>query len=166
MYCRDIGHAEKRLTRLPHVILRYTAATGLSNQHYCHIAAFSLCAVLGRCSVSFSGIYLKLADFTQDSHLCTSVRYCGESAVHSAQCNLCLQCPFEFCDTDPATPALKVSFMSCKCRLLLSTVLQHGAPQLQSACKQLGSHCKQSHHEASNCVFHFYMLSANNTTCL
>ena len=50
--CRDHGHREKRLVRLPEVVLQYTAATGLTNQHYCHIAAFSLCAVLAKCSVS------------------------------------------------------------------------------------------------------------------
>lgn len=48
---REIGQQEKRQYQLPQIILRYTAATGLSNQHYCHIAAFSLCAVLGRCSI-------------------------------------------------------------------------------------------------------------------
>ena len=40
---RAMGLIYKRLR----VLLRYTACTGLINQHYSHIAAFSLSAVLG-----------------------------------------------------------------------------------------------------------------------
>eukprot|EP00887_Chlorella_sp_A99_P002549 scaffold6.g2549.t1 len=43
----DKGRAEGRLYRRVRVMLRYTACTGLINQHYSHIAAFSLAAVLG-----------------------------------------------------------------------------------------------------------------------
>ena len=41
------GRREGRLYRRVRVLLRYTACTGLINQHYSHIAAFSLAAVLG-----------------------------------------------------------------------------------------------------------------------
>lgn len=41
------GRGEGYIFRRLRVILRYTACTGLINQHYSHIAAFSLCAVLG-----------------------------------------------------------------------------------------------------------------------
>ena len=43
----DKGRAEGRLYKRVRVMLRYTACTGLINQHYSHIAAFSLAAVLG-----------------------------------------------------------------------------------------------------------------------
>ncbi len=41
------GYAEGLIYKRLRVLLRYTACTGLINQHYSHIAAFSLCAVLG-----------------------------------------------------------------------------------------------------------------------
>ena len=41
------GRAEGRVYKRLRVVLRYTACTGLINQHYSHIAAFSLAAVLG-----------------------------------------------------------------------------------------------------------------------
>ena len=42
-----IGYTEGMIYKRLRVLLRYTACTGLINQHYSHIAAFSLCAVLG-----------------------------------------------------------------------------------------------------------------------
>ena len=42
-----IGYPEGMIYKRLRVLLRYTACTGLINQHYSHIAAFSLCAVLG-----------------------------------------------------------------------------------------------------------------------
>ncbi|KAK9810163.1 hypothetical protein WJX72_005905 [[Myrmecia] bisecta] len=42
-----IGRSEGRVYKRLRVLLRYTACTGLINQHYSHIAAFSLSAVLG-----------------------------------------------------------------------------------------------------------------------
>ena len=42
-----IGYSEGMIYKRLRVLLRYTACTGLINQHYSHIAAFSLCAVLG-----------------------------------------------------------------------------------------------------------------------
>ncbi|KAL0049810.1 hypothetical protein WJX82_010329 [Trebouxia sp. C0006] len=41
------GYAQGLIYKRLRVLLRYTACTGLINQHYSHIAAFSLCAVLG-----------------------------------------------------------------------------------------------------------------------
>lgn len=41
------GYAQGMIYKRLRVLLRYTACTGLINQHYSHIAAFSLCAVLG-----------------------------------------------------------------------------------------------------------------------
>jgi hypothetical protein len=41
------GRAEGRVYKRLRVLLRYTACTGLINQQYSHIAAFSLAAVLG-----------------------------------------------------------------------------------------------------------------------
>lgn len=41
------GYANGMIYKRLRVLLRYTACTGLINQHYSHIAAFSLCAVLG-----------------------------------------------------------------------------------------------------------------------
>lgn len=41
------GRAEGRVYKRIRVVLRYTACTGLINQHYSHIAAFSLAAMLG-----------------------------------------------------------------------------------------------------------------------
>ena len=41
------GRAQGRVYRKLRVLLRYTAGTGLINQHYSHIAAFALAAVLG-----------------------------------------------------------------------------------------------------------------------
>ena len=41
------GRAEGRFYKRLRVLLRYTACTGLINQQYSHIAAFSLSAVLG-----------------------------------------------------------------------------------------------------------------------
>ncbi len=41
------GRAEGRVFKRIRVVLRYTACTGLINQHYSHIAAFSLAAMLG-----------------------------------------------------------------------------------------------------------------------
>lgn len=41
------GRAEGRPYRRMRVLLRYTACTGLINQHYSHVAAFSLAAALG-----------------------------------------------------------------------------------------------------------------------
>lgn len=41
------GKEEGRLYKRIRVLLRYTACTGLINQHYSHIAAFSLAAMLG-----------------------------------------------------------------------------------------------------------------------
>ena len=41
------GRAEGRVYKRIRVLLRYTACTGLINQHYSHIAAFSLAAMLG-----------------------------------------------------------------------------------------------------------------------
>ena len=43
----SIGYAQGMIYKRLRVLLRYTACTGLINQHYSHIAAFSLCAVLG-----------------------------------------------------------------------------------------------------------------------
>ena len=40
------GRAEHRVYRRVRVLLRYTACTGLMNQHYSHIAAFTLAAVV------------------------------------------------------------------------------------------------------------------------
>jgi hypothetical protein len=40
------GRAERRVYRRMRVLLRYTACTGLINQHYSHIAAFTLAAVV------------------------------------------------------------------------------------------------------------------------
>ncbi|KAL3132707.1 hypothetical protein ABBQ32_009214 [Trebouxia sp. C0010 RCD-2024] len=42
-----VGYTEGMIYKRLRVLLRYTACTGLINQHYSHIAAFSLCAVLG-----------------------------------------------------------------------------------------------------------------------
>ena len=42
-----MGYPEGMIYKRLRVLLRYTACTGLINQHYSHIAAFSLCAVLG-----------------------------------------------------------------------------------------------------------------------
>lgn len=44
---RQHGRLEGRLFRRQRVMIRYTAGTGLMNQHYCHIAAFALAAALG-----------------------------------------------------------------------------------------------------------------------
>ena len=41
------GRAEGRPYKRLRVLLRYTACTGLINQHYSHIAAFTLAATLG-----------------------------------------------------------------------------------------------------------------------
>lgn len=41
------GRAEGRPYKRLRVLLRYTACTGLINQHYSHIAAFTLAAALG-----------------------------------------------------------------------------------------------------------------------
>ena len=41
------GRAEGRIYKRLRVLLRYTACTGLINQHYSHIASFVLAAVLG-----------------------------------------------------------------------------------------------------------------------
>ena len=41
------GRAEGRVYKRIRVVRRYTACTGLINQHYSHIAAFSLAAMLG-----------------------------------------------------------------------------------------------------------------------
>lgn len=41
------GVREGRVYKRIRVLLRYTACTGLINQHYSHIAAFSLAAMLG-----------------------------------------------------------------------------------------------------------------------
>ncbi|BDA41859.1 hypothetical protein COCOBI_02-6540 [Coccomyxa sp. Obi] len=43
---RAFGRAEGRLHKQVRVLLRYTACTGLMNQHYSHIAAFALSAAL------------------------------------------------------------------------------------------------------------------------
>ena len=43
----DFGRAEGRIYKRLRVLLRYTACTGLINQHYSHIASISLAAVLG-----------------------------------------------------------------------------------------------------------------------
>ena len=43
----SIGRGEGRVYKRLRVLLRYTACTGLINQHYSHIAALSLSAVLG-----------------------------------------------------------------------------------------------------------------------
>ncbi|KAK9827655.1 hypothetical protein WJX81_004166 [Elliptochloris bilobata] len=45
-YARQ-GRAEGRLHKRVRVLLRYTAGTGLINQHYSHISAIALAAVLG-----------------------------------------------------------------------------------------------------------------------
>lgn len=44
---RKFGRQEGRLFRRQRVVLRYTAGTGLINQHYCHIAAFAVAAAVG-----------------------------------------------------------------------------------------------------------------------
>lgn len=44
---RRYGSREGRLYRRQRIIIRYTAGTGLINQHYCHINAFALAAALG-----------------------------------------------------------------------------------------------------------------------
>lgn len=43
----DKGRSEGRLYKRVRVLLRYTACTGLINQHYSHVAAFALAATLG-----------------------------------------------------------------------------------------------------------------------
>ena len=63
------GRAQGRVARRLRVILRYTACTGLINQHYSHIAAFTLAALVGAelvlppavCRDSF-GHYFRCAD--------------------------------------------------------------------------------------------------------
>lgn len=47
MQCNFLPWAQGRVGRRLQVVLRYVAGTGLINQHYSHIAALSLAAVLG-----------------------------------------------------------------------------------------------------------------------
>lgn len=44
---RRHGRQEGRLCRRQRVLMRYTAGTGLTNQQYCHVAAFALAAATG-----------------------------------------------------------------------------------------------------------------------